>query len=564
MNRRPLRKLKNWAFLALSMLATLAGLACLAAILWTLVSRGLAGMSPRIFTQMTPPPGSAGGLLNALYGSAAMTVLGIVVGSPIGVLAGTYLSEYGQNSRLATAVRFINDVLLSAPSIIIGLFIYEIIVVRMGHFSALAGALSLAVIAIPITLRTTEDMLNLVPAGMKDSSAAMGAYPWRTTMSILYPAARSGIVTGLLLAVARISGETAPLSVHRAQQSVLEQQLERAHGESAGGDFSIRAEPLQGLARPRLGGRADHHRDHFDSERHGPDTARSAAVARRRRSHAMIPSSKLPRHLKTRVPYPRAAPAPADTGPPKIEIRKLDFYYGASQALRNINLALADRSIAAFIGPSGCGKSTLLRVLNRMYALYPHQRAVGEVLIGGRDILGPSVDVADLRYRVGMVFQKPTPFPMSVFDNVAFGLKLAGELRGAELAARVESALTDAAIWDEVKDKLHADGRSLSGGQQQRVCIARTIAVQPEVLLLDEPTAALDPISTLKVEETLQALREKYCIVIVTHNLQQAARVSNVTGFMYMGELVEIGPSNELFTAPKNRRTDDYITGRFG
>jgi phosphate transport system ATP-binding protein len=277
----------------------------------------------------------------------------------------------------------------------------------------------------------------------------------------------------------------------------------------------------------------------------------------------MIPSSKLPRHLKTRVPYARP-PAPADLGPPKIEIRKLDFYYGTLQALRNINLALADRSIAAFIGPSGCGKSTLLRVLNRIYALYPQQRAVGEVLIGGRDILGPSVDVAELRYRVGMVFQKPTPFPMSVFDNVAFGLKLAGEFRGSELAARVESALKDAAIWDEVKDKLHADGRSLSGGQQQRVCIARTIAVQPEVLLLDEPTAALDPISTLKVEETLQALREKYCIVIVTHNLQQAARVSNVTGFMYMGELVEIGPSNEVFTTPKFRRTDDYITGRFG
>jgi phosphate transport system ATP-binding protein len=278
----------------------------------------------------------------------------------------------------------------------------------------------------------------------------------------------------------------------------------------------------------------------------------------------MIPTSKLPRHLKTRVPYARPPPAPTDLGPPKIEIRKLDFYYGTLQALRDINLALADRSIAAFIGPSGCGKSTLLRVLNRIYALYPQQRAVGEVLIGGRDILGPSVDVADLRYRVGMVFQKPTPFPMSVFDNVAFGLKLAGQVRGSELAARVESALKDAAIWDEVKDKLDADGRSLSGGQQQRVCIARTIAVQPEVLLLDEPTAALDPISTLKVEETLQALREKYCIVIVTHNLQQAARVSNVTGFMYMGELVEIGPSNELFTAPKNRRTDDYITGRFG
>ena len=179
---------------------------------------------------------------------------------------------------------------------------------------------------------------------------------------------------------------------------------------------------------------------------------------------------------------------------------------------------------------------------------------MGEVLISGRDILGPAVDVAELRYRVGMVFQKATPFPMSVFDNVAFGLRLAEGMRGAELKARVESALQDAAIWDEVKDKLHADGRSLSGGQQQRLCVARTIAVQPEVLLLDEPTAALDPISTLKVEETLQALREKYCIVIVTHNLQQAARVSNVTGFMYLGELVEIGPSNEIFTAPKTAR----------
>jgi phosphate transport system ATP-binding protein len=277
----------------------------------------------------------------------------------------------------------------------------------------------------------------------------------------------------------------------------------------------------------------------------------------------MIPSSKLPKHLKTRIPV-GLPPAPIESGPPKIEIRKLNFYYGSMQALRGIDMTLRDRSITAFIGPSGCGKSTLLRVLNRMYALYAHQRAEGEVLIGGQDILGPSTDVAELRHRVGMVFQKPTPFPMSVFNNVAFGLRLAGGLRTADLKVRVESALRDAAIWDEVKDKLHADGRSLSGGQQQRLCIARTIAVQPEVLLLDEPTAALDPISTLKVEETLQALREKYCIVIVTHNLQQAARVSNVTGFMYMGELVEIGPSTEIFTAPRDRRTDDYITGRFG
>ena len=278
----------------------------------------------------------------------------------------------------------------------------------------------------------------------------------------------------------------------------------------------------------------------------------------------MIPSIKPPKHLKMRVPHAAAVQPPVDSGPPKIEMRDLNFYYGEVQSLHHINMNLADRSITAFIGPSGCGKSTLLRVLNRMYALYPGQRAEGEVRIGGRDILGPTVDVAELRYRVGMVFQKPTPFPMSVFDNVAFGLRLSGGIRGADLKARVESALRDAAIWDEVKDKLNADGRSLSGGQQQRLCVARAIAVQPEVLLLDEPTAALDPISTLRVEETLQALREKYCIVVVTHNLQQAARVSNVTGFMFMGELVEIGPSNQVFTSPKDRRTDDYITGRFG
>jgi phosphate transport system ATP-binding protein len=278
----------------------------------------------------------------------------------------------------------------------------------------------------------------------------------------------------------------------------------------------------------------------------------------------MIPSTKPPKHMKTRPPLAAEAAEIVDIGPPKIEIRSLNFYYGELQALHNVNMTLADRSITAFIGPSGCGKSTLLRVLNRMYALYPKQRAEGEVLIGGKDILGPIVDVAELRYRVGMVFQKPTPFPMSVFDNVAFGLRLAGGVRAADLKLRVESALRDAAIWDEVKDKLAADGRSLSGGQQQRLCIARAVAVRPEVLLLDEPTAALDPISTLRVEETLQALREKYCIVVVTHNLQQAARVSNVTGFMYLGELIEIGPSGQIFTAPKDRKTDDYITGRFG
>ena len=248
----------------------------------------------------------------------------------------------------------------------------------------------------------------------------------------------------------------------------------------------------------------------------------------------------------------------------KITVRHLDFYYGSAKALKDVNLSLADRSITAFIGPSGCGKSTLLRVLNRMYALYAGHRAVGEVLLDGENILAPQVDIAKLRFRVGMVFQKPTPFPMSVFDNVAFGVRLSQRMSRADLAERVESSLRDAALWDEVKDKLSQDGRSLSGGQQQRLCIARTIALRPEVILFDEPTAALDPISTLRIEETLQSLREQYCIAIVTHNLQQAARVSNVTAFMYLGELIEVGPTEQMFTSPKDRRTDDYVTGRFG
>jgi phosphate transport system ATP-binding protein len=261
---------------------------------------------------------------------------------------------------------------------------------------------------------------------------------------------------------------------------------------------------------------------------------------------------------------PESASAAVPQHPVKYEVRHLDFYYGESQALKDVNLTLLDRRITALIGPSGCGKSTLLRVFNRMYALYPGHRATGEVRLDGEDILAPTLDVATLRFRVGMVFQKPTPFPMSIFDNVAFGLKLSRRISRSELAERVEEALRDAAMWEEVKDKLHEDGRSLSGGQQQRLCIARTLAVHPEVILFDEPTAALDPISTLRIEETLQSLRERYCIAIVTHNLQQAARVSNFTGFMYLGELVEMGPTEQLFTSPRDRRTDDYVTGRFG
>ncbi len=248
----------------------------------------------------------------------------------------------------------------------------------------------------------------------------------------------------------------------------------------------------------------------------------------------------------------------------KISIRSLNFYYGASKALKDIGLALYQGRVTAFIGPSGCGKSTLLRVLNRMYDLYPNQRAEGEVLFDGEDILSPKQDLNLLRARIGMVFQKPTPFPMSIYENIAFGIRLYERLPRAELDARVETSLRRAALWDEVKDKLAANGLSLSGGQQQRLCIARTVAIRPEVILLDEPCSALDPISTAKIEELIDELKDDYTIVIVTHNMQQAARVSDFTAFMYLGELIEFDTTSKMFTAPTDRRTQDYITGRFG
>ncbi|MBU8537926.1 phosphate ABC transporter ATP-binding protein PstB [Falsiroseomonas tokyonensis] len=248
----------------------------------------------------------------------------------------------------------------------------------------------------------------------------------------------------------------------------------------------------------------------------------------------------------------------------RISVRNLDFYYGTNKALKGINLDLPDRQVTGMIGPSGCGKSTLLRVLNRMYSLYPGQRAEGEVLMDGRNMIDASVDLNELRAKVGMVFQKPTPFPMTIYDNIAFGIKLHEKLPKSEMDDRVEWALTRAAIWTEVKDRLQSSAMGLSGGQQQRLCIARSIAVRPEVMLFDEPTSALDPISTLKIEELIDELKRDFTICIVTHNMQQAARCADQVAFFYLGELVEVAPAAQLFTAPREKRTQEYITGRFG
>jgi phosphate transport system ATP-binding protein len=258
------------------------------------------------------------------------------------------------------------------------------------------------------------------------------------------------------------------------------------------------------------------------------------------------------------------APLGTHTLPTKIAIKDLKFFYGENMVLKGITLPLYDCQATAFIGPSGCGKSTLLRVMNRMYDLYPGQRAEGEVMFEGENILSPDQDLNLLRSRIGMVFQKPTPFPMTIYENIAFGVRLYEKLPKADIDGIVEQALQKAALWNEVKDKLNASGLSLSGGQQQRLCIARTVAIKPDVILFDEPCSALDPISTARIEELIDELKAEYTIAIVTHNMQQAARVSQFTAFMYLGELIEFGETDNIFTRPKNKRTQDYITGRFG
>ena len=268
--------------------------------------------------------------------------------------------------------------------------------------------------------------------------------------------------------------------------------------------------------------------------------------------------------MTTAVTLEAPARHPEALAPARVSIRNLDFFYGAHRALKNISLEIPDRRVTGMIGPSGCGKSTLLRVLNRMYDLYPGQRATGEVSMDGANIIAEGLDLNALRSRIGMVFQKPTPFPMSIYDNIAFGVRLHEKLRRAEMDERVEWSLTRAALWGEVKDRLRTSAAGLSGGQQQRLCIARTIATRPEVILLDEPTSALDPISTSKVEQLIEELKHDFTLVIVTHNMQQAARVADQVAFFYLGEMVEVAPALQMFTAPREQRTQDYITGRFG
>lgn len=544
------RRMKNRIALALSMATMAFGLFWLIWILMATITRGFDGMSLALFTEMTPPPNTAGGgLANALAGSGLLILWATVFGTPLGILAGIYLAEYGRKSVLAEIIRFINDILLSAPSIVVGLFVYTIVVAQMQHFSGWAGVIALALLQVPIVIRTTENMLKLVPDSLREAAYALGTPKWKMISAITLKASVSGIMTGILLAIARIAGETAPLLFTALSNQFWSTDMMQPIANLPVTIFKFAMSPFA----TGMGRGVDYHPVRLAAEH---------------------PGARYLRQEETRLIFCGAATAAlneeeiemsmVNTAPGKISVRNLNFYYGKFHALKNINLDITKNQVTAFIGPSGCGKSTLLRTFNKMFELYPEQRAEGEILLDGDNILTNTQDIALLRAKVGMVFQKPTPFPMSIYDNIAFGVRLFEKLSRADMDERVQWALTKAALWNETKDKLHQSGYSLSGGQQQRLCIARGIAIRPEVLLLDEPCSALDPISTGRIEELITELKQDYTVVIVTHNMQQAARCSDHTAFMYLGELIEFSNTDDLFTKPAKKQTEDYITGRYG
>ena len=383
-------------------------------------------------------------------------------------------------------------------------------------------------------------MLLLVPGPLREAAAALGMPRSHVIRKVAYKAAQAGLITGVLLAIARVSGETAPLLFTSLNDQFFSANLNAPMASLPIVIFQFALSPYK-----------DWQQLAWTGALLITLTVLGLSIIRALAGHAEDLEMNMALAVKSEANE-------------KISVRDLKFFYGDNLALKGINLALLANKVTAFIGPSGCGKSTLLRVFNRMYELYPNQRAEGEVLLDGKNILDADEDLNQLRSRVGMVFQKPTPFPMTIYENIAFGIRLYENVPKSEMDDRVEKALRGAALWSEVSGKLNASGLSLSGGQQQRLCIARTVAIRPDVILLDEPCSALDPISTAKVEELIDELAAAYTIAIVTHNMQQAARVSQFTAFMYLGELVEFGETNKVFTSPRDKRTQDYITGRFG
>ena len=531
---------------------------------------------------------SGGGMLPAIVGTLVITGAATAMAVPLGILGAIYLNEYGQRGRLARLIRFLAEIMIGVPSIVMGLFIFTVWVLHFKNQTAFAGTLALGCLMLPIVIRTSEEMLRLVPDELREGSSrarqSQGAHHPHRRPARRRPrnrqrgAARRG--------PGRRRDRTA--AVHHRDRHVHEHQpLPRPEHGPVGPDLPQCDIPVRRRPAARLRGGADpgtagvHVHGAVPARDHDlrppivrcwsvtMDTARVRATP----SPATTVAPVLTRPPAERPDVTGDAPAPRpDERQIVFDLAGVEVRYHGVSAVHNVNLAVAAREITAFIGPSGCGKTTVLRSLNRMHDITPGAEVLGRITYHGEDLYGPRVDVAEVRRRIGMVFQKPNPFPKSIHDNVAYGPRINGRKRG-ELDDLVESALRRAALWDEVKDKLKHSALGLSGGQQQRMCIARALAVEPDVVLMDEPCSALDPIATARIEDLMQELKHDYTLVIVTHNMQQAARASDRTAFFTaevddagrrVGCLVEFDSTEQLFTQPSDQRTEGYITGRFG
>ncbi len=508
---------------------------------------------------------TAGGVFPAIFGTFMLVLIMSIGGIPVGTITAVYLAEYAhQGSRLARLIRFAVTSLAGVPAIVFGLFGLGFFVQFVGTgmdgiFSGegklvwgqpniLWASLTMALLTLPVVIVSVEEAIKAVPRELREASLALGATKWQTIRKIVLPNAVTGIMTGGILAVSRGAGEVAPILFTGAAYFLP--QL---------ADVALR--PVHGTRIPRL------HHVHAVARRGSHDGhpvrdhARAADAHLRPEFFGDLPPLQ---NEKTYIILEPPVNYPLNQQTYKIEARDLNLFYGQKQALKGISMNVERNRVTALIGPSGCGKSTFLRALNRMNDLIDGVRVEGTVTVDGRNIYAPDTDVVELRKNVGMIFQKSNPFPKSIYENVAYGPRINGLRDAKALDEIVEKSLRQAALWEEVKNDLNKSGLSLSGGQQQRLCIARALAVSPEVLLMDEPASALDPMATAKIEELIHELKQQYTIVIVTHNMQQAARVSDKTAFFYIGELIEFNDTDVLFTTPGKKQTEDYITGRFG
>ena len=554
--------------LALTMSAL--ALVPLVSVLFMVVIRGIATLRPSVFWELPPAAGMpGGGLGNALVGTVLMVVIASVIAVPLGVLAAVFVGEFAPESRTATVAKFAAKVLTGMPSILAGVFAYIVVVLVTGNFSAWAGGFALSILMLPIVMLTAADAIRGVPQKMREASMAMGTTRTQMVWKVVLPTALPGILTGVMLAVARAAGETAPLLFtalffdywpHAA--------VHGADGFPRGLDLQLCRRTLpqsdrDGLAGGARFGRAGPGRQH-------PRTSGLRPVGR-----APLKVYPASREVRNRTSCPatrtidlRTVRHPSRSTASSSIAGSTTLTMAASWRLRDVQIPMSQGTITAFIGPSGCGKSTALRCLNRMNDLVRGFRFEGQVLLYGLDIYDDEVDPVAVRRNIGMVFQMPNPFAMSIFNNVAFGLRL--NRYPGDIPCPGRAGPADAALWDEVKDNLMQSGLSLSGGQQQRLCIARAIATEPEVLLMDEPCSALDPIATGKIEDLMRELKQRFTIVIVTHNMDQARRVADMTAFYYVdtsngrtGFLVEYGETAEVFDNPRETLTKEYVSGEF-